>query len=198
MPVLSPSSQLSEGNAGRVASIMSIRMARVHEWGDRYLFLQKLSLRCNLSLIAATLTSRLLLRRMRDRKCEPAGELEGRSQARELAAIAVFSLRVVIRVGEVSTQQRPMHHFDLLGEVVGCTTLERILHATKLVMPHEVKSLFVVMAPFRVCSTRVYDDKLKIVVEPAGRPQTLERRGEHLLKTVHTSSQKEHRHVRRS
>ena len=91
-----------------------------------------------------------------------------------------------------------MHHFDLLGEVFGCTTLERILHALKLATPREV-NLFVVIAPFRVCSRRVYDDELKIVVEPAGRPQTLERREKQVLsKTVYTSSQKEHRYVRRS
>ena len=128
---------------------------------------------------------------MRERKCERAGERECKSQGRQLAAIAEFSFQVLI------TLQRPMHQFDLLGEVFGRQAIEQVPKAinpvkARVVVVDVVKKRIVVSVVSKVCSRGVYENELKIVVEPVGHPQTLERGGDGLLKTVHTSSQKEH------
>ena len=89
-----------------------------------------------------------------------------------------------------------MHQFDLLGEVFGRQAIEQVPKAINPVKPRVVvvdvvKKRIVVSVVSKVCSRGVYENELKIVVEPVGHPQTLERGGDGLLKTVHTSSQKE-------
>jgi hypothetical protein len=99
-----------------------------------------------------------------------------------LAAIAEFSFHVLI------TLQRPMHQFDLLGKVFGRQEMERVPKAINPVKPRVVVvDVVKKRVVIKVCSRGVYEDELKIVIEPVGHPQTLERGGHGLLKTVHTS-----------
>ena len=85
-----------------------------------------------------------------------------------------------------------MHQFDLLGEVFGRQAIEQVPKAINPVNPRVVVvDVVKKRIVSKVCSRGVYENELKIVVEPVGHPQTLERGGDGLLKTAHTSSQKE-------
>ena len=64
-----------------------------------------------------------------------------------------------------------MHQFDLLGEVFGRQAIEQVPKAINPVRPpvvvvDVVKKRVVVSVVSKVCSRGVYENELKIVVEP--------------------------------